>query len=100
MGEAGEVSGEGVPIEPEDVVRVDGADCGADAVVEGYEAGVFCVQTRVLVGECGRGGGRGTRVGRFVERVVAGDPGVPFVVFGQLLPQPDDPVLEVAVLPE
>lgn len=52
VGEAFEVGGKGVAVEPEDVVGVDGADGGGDAVVEGYKAGVLCKQTQALAGEC------------------------------------------------
>jgi hypothetical protein len=79
--EALPLHGEGVAVEPEDVLGVDGADRGLDAVVEGGQAPVL-------------------RVARLVDRVVAGDPGVGLVVCSELLPEPDGAVLVVFVLPE
>lgn len=81
MVKGAEVSGEGVPVEPEDVVGVDFPDGGLDAVIEGGETG-----------ELGVGG--------FVEGVVAGYPGVAFVVLCEVLPEPDYTVLEVFLFPE
>lgn len=72
---------EGVSIQPEDVVRVDGADGGFEAGVEGWEADVL-------------------RVAGLVDGVVAGDPGVGAVAGGELGPEPDGAVLVVAVVPE
>ena len=80
-GEALPFAGEGVAVEPEDVVRVDGADGALDARVE-------CGQADVL------------RVAGLVDRVVAGDPGIVLVAVGELLPEPDRAVLMVLVVPE
>lgn len=40
------------------------------------------------------------RVRRLVQRVVAGDPGVALESAGELTPEVDRPVLELAILPE
>ena len=79
--EVREVTRERVPVEEERVVRVHRADRPVDAVVERDDARVV-------------------RVRGLVERVVARDPRVPDVVLRELLPEPDDAVLEVLVLPE
>ena len=63
------------------MVRVHRADRLVDAVVERDDARVV-------------------RVRGLVERVVARDPRVSDVVLRELLPEPDDAVLEVLVLPE
>jgi hypothetical protein len=79
--EVGEVGGEGVGIEEDDVVWVFSADDLVHFVVEFDEAGVF-------------------RISGLVQRVVAGDPLVAFVVLGKLGPEPEDTVLEVLVVPD
>ena len=79
--EVRKVRGEGVPVEEEHVVGVDGADGVVHGGVEGHDAGVL-------------------RVGGLVERVVPGYPFVVFVVLGELGPEPEDAVLVVFVVPD
>ena len=69
----------GVPLgaaEDDDVVRVDLADAGGDALVEGLEVFVVLVELREV-----RDG--------FVEEVVAEDGGIVAVVLGDALPDGD-----------
>ena len=56
-----EIRGEGVPVEENDVVRIDGTNGTVDIVVELDQTGVL-------------------RIGGFVERIVASDPLVILVV--------------------
>ena len=72
---------EGVAVQPEDMVRIDGADSGLEPIIERRQAPVL-------------------RVAGLVERVVSRDPGVSTVVSGKLLPEPDSAVLVVFVVPE
>jgi hypothetical protein len=62
-------------------MRIDGADPGLDAGVEGGET---VVQS----------------VAGLVDGIVACDPGIGFVVCGDLFPEPDSAVLKVFVVPE
>lgn len=73
--------GEGVPVQKQDMVRVDLADRLFQAHVERRQADVL-------------------RVARLVDQVVAGNPSVGFVPCRDLLPQPDSAVLMVAMIPE
>ncbi len=72
---------EGVAVEEDGVVWVDGADGLVDAVVEGEDAGVFGVSG-------------------FVDGVVACDPFVGFEVLGETFPEPYGAVLEIFVVPD
>ena len=56
-----EIRGEGVPVEENDVVRIDGTNGTVDIVVELDQTGVL-------------------RIGGFIERIVASDPLVILVV--------------------
>ena len=78
-GEALPFASEGVAVEPEDVVGVDGADGG-------FDAGVECGETEVLW------------VAGLVDRIVARDPGIISVAGRELLPQPDCAVLVILVV--
>jgi hypothetical protein len=77
----GEVRGEGVTIEKDGVIGVDGTDGFVDAVIECYDAGV-----------CGIGG--------LIEGVVSSNPFVSFIVGGECLPEPYGAILEVFVVPD
>ena len=79
--EVREVGRERVPVEEERVVWVGRTDRGVYAVVE-------------------RDNARVVWVGGLVERVIARDPRVAHIVLRELLPEPDDAVLEVLMLPE
>ena len=79
--EAGEVRGKGVAVEEDGMFGVDGADGLVDAIVEGDDAGVGVI-------------------GGLVQGVVAGDPLVALVVSSEFLPEPDDAILEVLVIPD
>jgi hypothetical protein len=81
LGEHGEVGGVPVAVEEEHVARVDRADRPLQPCVE-------------------RSDHLAARVGRLVERVVPGDPGLVPVALGQRLPQVHGAVLEVRVRPE
>lgn len=75
------VGGEGVAVEEDGVVGVDGADGFVDAVVKGEDAGVL-------------------GIGGLVDGVVACDPFVGFEVLGEAFPEPYGAVLEIFVVPE
>src|SRR5258706_9255063 len=40
------------------------------------------------------------RIGRLIKRIIASDPRVVLVTFGNNFPQPDGPILKMLVLPE
>ena len=71
---------ESVSIKENGVVWVDGADGSVDFIIELDESSML-------------------RVGGLVQRVVACDPLVVFVVLRKLCPKPEDTVLEVFVVP-
>jgi hypothetical protein len=80
-GEVGEIRCKGVSVKKDNVVGVDSMN-GADAsVVPLLKAGM-------------------SRVCRFIENVVSGNPGIPFIMLGKFFPKPDCTVLEILVNPE
>jgi hypothetical protein len=81
FGEHVELGGVGVAVDEERVVGVDGPDRGGQALVERAHHGAGLVR-------------------RLVHQVVARHPDVVLVTVGDRLPQMDDAVLEVPVLPE
>ena len=78
-----EIRRKGISIQENDVVLVDGPDSLVQPVVPINQPFMFRV-----------------RICRLVQDVVAGDPGIIFVVGRELLPEPDEAVLEVLVSPE
>ncbi len=70
-----------VSVQEQDVIRIDGADRGLEATIEGPD-------------------GRALRVTRFVDRVVSGHPRVASVVRGDVFPEVDDAILELPLRPE
>lgn len=78
---AAKIACERIPIQENSVVGVDSSDGIIYPIVE-------IDHTRL-------GGVRG-----FIEGVVPGNPGITFVMFGELFPEPDGSVLVVFVKPE
>ena len=77
----GEIGSKSVTIEENDVFVVNGTDSAVYPVVKCDDASV-------------------RRISGFVDRVVASNPGVGFVVIGEDFPKPDGSVLEVFVVPD
>lgn len=78
---AGEVHAKCVALKPENVFGINIADSGDDAIVEGEQASPL-------------------DVGGFVEGVVSRDPRISLVSLRNNLPQVDDSILEMLVVPE
>ena len=72
---------EGIAVKEDCMMGVNIADGVVDAIVK-------------LDHTCVRG------ISWFVERVIPRDPGVVTIVFGEFLPEPNNPVLEIFVKPE
>src|SRR4051812_28665435 len=70
-----------IPIQPQNMIRIDGADSGFETLVECWETVVEWIAG-------------------LVDGVVACDPGVVFVVCCEFGPEPDGAVLVVFVFPE
>lgn len=81
VAEVREIGRKSVAVEEDGMIGVDRANGFIDTVVERYNTGV---------------GG----VGGFVQRVVAGDPFISFIVCGECLPEPNGAILEVLVVPD
>ena len=81
IAKVGKVRGKRISVQEEGMMRINLTDCLIDSIVEVDNTGVV-------------------RIGGLVQRVVASDPGVVLVVFGEFLPEPDDSVLVVLVNPE
>lgn len=80
-GKVGEIRGESVSIEEDNVVWINSVDCFDTSVVPELKA---CVSW----------------IGRFVENVVSCDPGVAFIMCCELFPKPNRAILEIFVNPE
>lgn len=74
---------EGISVQENDMVLVDGSNSLMKPVVQVDQAFMLWV-----------------RICRFVQDVVSGDPGIIFVVRCELFPEPDEAILEVFVSPE
>jgi hypothetical protein len=79
--EVAEVGAEGVTVQEQNVIRVNGSDSLFDPNVKVEQPCVLLVR-------------------RFVQRIVTGDPGVVLVVRSEVFPDLDGSVLEVLVYPD
>lgn len=76
-----EIGCKSVTVKEKDMVRVDLPDRCINSIVK-------VNQTCVL------------RVCWFIKRVISGDPCIIFIMFSELFPEPNSPILEVSVIPE
>ncbi len=81
VSEPGEIHAEGVPLEEDDVIWVNGSDNGVDSIIK-------CEESSPLF------------VGRLIQKVVACNPSIWSISRGDVLPQVHNPVLKVLVIPK